>query len=154
MNAGRGQQGTSPWVFVGCGCGLAVLLIGLALGGLAYFGYQGAKQFEADMKDPAARTDRVLEILGAEDLPEGYHAVMGMSVPLVMDIAILSDREPGPEGEMDDLGSGRRCRLIGARQEQQIVDQARQALRLPHHPVAYRLPPIGTRVSASRESNC
>ena len=85
---------TSPWVWVGVGClGAVVLAVGgvIALGML---GYRKAKQFESELKDPQARAAKVQKILGTSHLPEGYHAFMGMSVPFVMDMAMLSDVEP------------------------------------------------------------
>lgn len=85
---------TSPWVWVGVGClGAVVVAVGAVIA-LGMFGYQKVKQFEADLKDPQARAAKVQKILGTSRLPEGYHGVVGMSVPFVMDMAILSDVEP------------------------------------------------------------
>ena len=92
------EKRTSPWVYVGVGCLALVLLAVAAVATLGYFGYRQAKQFAADMKDPQARTQKVLEALGADELPEGYHAVMSMSIPLVMDMAMLSDTPPDEHG--------------------------------------------------------
>lgn len=102
---GQDRQ-TSPWVWVGFGClGALVLAVGALLAAGA-FGYRKVKQLEAEIKDPQARAAKVRGILGTEHLPEGYHAVMGMSVPFVMDMAMLSDVEP-------DFRDGR--------QQQQVV---------------------------------
>ena len=85
---------TSPWVWVGVGClGAVVLAVGGVIA-VGMFGYHKAKQLGEEMKDPRARAAKVQKILGASRLPEGYHAMMGMSVPFVMDMAILSDAEP------------------------------------------------------------
>lgn len=89
------KRSTSPWVWVAVGCGGFVLLAGIAVVGLGLWGYKAAKQLETEMKDPASREAKVLEVLGAERLPEGYYPMVGFSVPLgLMDTAILSDREP------------------------------------------------------------
>jgi len=98
------EKRTSPWVYVGVGCLALVLLAVAAVATLGYFGYRQVKQFEADMKDPQARTQKALEALGADALPEGYHAVMSMSVPFVMDMAILSDEPPDADGRSHGRG--------------------------------------------------
>ena len=85
---------TALWVWIGAGC-LGLVMLGVT--GLivaAFFGYRQFKQFETDLKDPRARTAKVQKILGSTRLPQGYHAVIGLSVPLVMDMAMLSDKEP------------------------------------------------------------
>jgi hypothetical protein len=98
------KKKTSPWVYVGVGC-LIVGVLGLgAVGTVGYLGYRKAKQFGEEMKDPRARADKARAVLGAETLPEGYHAVMGMSIPFVMEMAMLSDEPPNPDGEMRELG--------------------------------------------------
>jgi hypothetical protein len=98
---------TSPWVWVGVGClGFVVLSVGGVIA-VGMFGYHKAKQFEAELKDPQARAAKVRSILGASQLPPGYHAVVGMSVPFVMDMAMLSDEEPDfqhPERRRGGLG--------------------------------------------------
>jgi hypothetical protein len=102
------SKGTSPWVWVGIGClGAVVLAVGAVLA-LGAFGYRKVKQLEAEIKDPQARTEKVRRILGTRHLPEGYHAVVGMSVPFVMDMAMLSDVEP-------DFREGRQPATLGRR---------------------------------------
>jgi len=99
---------TSPWVWVGAGClGAVVLAVG-ALAAVGFFGYRKVKQMETELKDPQARTAKVQKILGTQHLPEGYHAVVGMSVPFVMDMAMLSDVEP-------DFRDGRQHGALGER---------------------------------------
>jgi hypothetical protein len=85
---------TSPWVWVGVGCLGAVALAVAFFAALGYFGYRKVKQLETELKDPQARAAKVQKILGTTHLPEGYYAVVGMSVPFVMDMAMLSDVEP------------------------------------------------------------
>jgi hypothetical protein len=105
---GQPKKKTSPWVWVGIGClGAVVLAVG-ALIALGMFGYHKVKQLEAELKDPSARADKVKRVLGTDQLPPGYHAVMAMSIPLVMDMAMLSDVEP-------DFRDGRRQNALGER---------------------------------------
>ena len=94
---GRPQKPpTSPWVYVGCGCGLAVLLALAALTGLTWWGYQKGQEFQKTFKDPQARAAKTREVLPYRELPAGYYPVGSFSVPLLMEIAILSDEEPRP----------------------------------------------------------
>lgn len=98
------DEGRSAWAYVGLGC-LALAVVGvLATAGGGFWLYRGAKRFEAEIKDPAARTSKVLEVLGASELPAGYHAVVAFSVPFVMRFAILSDRPPDSTGQVRALG--------------------------------------------------
>jgi hypothetical protein len=98
------QKKTSPWVYVAVGC-VGIVFLGIAaVGTLGYLGYRKAKQFGEEMKDPKAREAKVKSVLGAEALPEGYHAIVGFSIPFMMDIAILSDQQPGPDGSTNNLG--------------------------------------------------
>lgn len=97
------SKSTSPWVWVAAGCGCAVLAAVFAIGGMGFFGYRWAKQVESGIKDPSQRQAKVLEVLGAEQLPEGYYPAMGLSVPFVMEMAMLTDREL-PAGELDQAG--------------------------------------------------
>ncbi len=89
---------TQPWVWVVVGCGGAVLLGFLVIGGLGFMGWRWARTFEQQMEDPDAREAKALEVLGAERIPEGYHAMMAMEVPFAMKMAILTDRPPDFEG--------------------------------------------------------
>ncbi|HEY7216583.1 MAG TPA: hypothetical protein VIC28_18325 [Thermoanaerobaculia bacterium] len=94
---GRTQKKpTSPWVYIGCGCGLAVLLALAGLAGLTYWGYQKGQEFERNFKDPKARTEKTREVVPYRELPAGYYPVGAFSIPLLMDVAIFSDEEPQP----------------------------------------------------------
>jgi hypothetical protein len=90
-----------PWGCVLGGCAIVVVLVIVSIGGAGYFGVKKAKQFAEDIKDPAVRAKKVQKILGAEQLPEGYYPVIGMSVPFVIDFALLSDRQSHDDGEPD-----------------------------------------------------
>jgi hypothetical protein len=89
----------SPWLYVGIGCG--VLLI-LGIGGVVAAGFfivKKGKEFQQDLANPVTRTEMVKKTLGAQTLPEGYHAILSISVPAIMDTAILSTRDPdAPRG--------------------------------------------------------
>ncbi|HYI03003.1 hypothetical protein [Hyalangium sp.] len=84
----------SPWLYVGIGCGALLLLgIGGFIFGVAFL-FKKGKQYTEDLSNPIARTEMVKKALGAQTLPEGYHGVMALSVPAIMDMAVLSTRSP------------------------------------------------------------
>ncbi len=88
----------SPWFYVGVGC-VVIIVLGLAVTALGGFWlFRSAKKLEEELKDPVARAEKVKKILGADELPEGYHALVAFSVPFVMETAILSDQEPDGSG--------------------------------------------------------
>jgi len=120
---------TSPWVYVAIGCGVAVVLAGIAVVVLGVFSYHKLKDFEAELKDPEARAAKVAEVLGAEELPTGYEPALALSIPFFMDMAILSDRpfpegeEPGHRGEMwEERGFLYFKMLSSARQRRELDD--------------------------------
>ena len=91
--------------YLGVGCLIAGILI---VGGFAAFGflaYRWGKGLEETMKDPTARQSRVLEILGGDELPEGYYGMVGFSVPMIMELAILTDHEASEDEDIPDLGA-------------------------------------------------
>jgi len=90
------------YVLLGCLGMLLVMVAVVAVGG--YWVYQWGQRMEAEMTDPRARREATLEILGAESLPDGYHAFMGMEAPFFGSTAILSDREPAFEEGNGDMG--------------------------------------------------
>jgi hypothetical protein len=87
---------TSPWMYVGCGCGIAVALVLAGLAAVTFFGYRKAKEVEQTFKDPEKRAAKTREILPYDELPRGYYPAGGVSVPLVMDMAMFSDKPPAP----------------------------------------------------------
>lgn len=93
----------SPWVYVGCGCSVLVVLGVLAVVGGGLFLSDKLEEVQEDMNDPVVRTEKVKRALGAQTLPEGYHAVMALSVPLVMDSAMLSTHKPGVPANMQKV---------------------------------------------------
>lgn len=90
----------------GLGVGCTILAaIGLVLGAIgAIWVYRRANLVERELRDPVARTARAAALLGTDTLPEGYHALAAFSVPLVLDLAVLTDVEPDAEGVIRDFG--------------------------------------------------
>jgi hypothetical protein len=81
---------------LGCGCGAIVVAVLAVLVAMAWFAYIQGERFEETLADPEARAARSREILGYEELPAGYHPMGGFSIPFVMEMAMLSDRDPAP----------------------------------------------------------
>ncbi len=98
------SKSTSPWVWVAAGCGCAVLAGVFAIGGMGFFGYRWAKKIESEISDPDQRRAKVLQVLGAERLPEGYYPAMGLSIPFIMEMAMLSDHELPPGKDFGGQG--------------------------------------------------
>lgn len=92
------EQETKRFSSLGCGCGsvMVVVLVGLMV--VAWMTYIQGRRFEETMADPEARAAKSREILGYEDLPDGYYAMGGFSTPFGTEMAMLSDRNP-PAGE-------------------------------------------------------
>lgn len=95
MNAtyGSSQSRYTVWHFIGCGCTVLVLLGLLVAGGAIFFGKQMVEGIKAGIEDPEVRAARAREILGYEDLPEGYYPGISISFPFVMQMAALGDHE-------------------------------------------------------------
>jgi len=99
------RKGTSPWVFIGVGCLVSILLIVAVIVAIGAWGFSQVRQLQRTMEDPVARTEAAAETLGADELPEGYHAMMAMSVPFgLVETAMLTDREPDEDGELRRFG--------------------------------------------------
>ena len=92
------QRGTSPWVYVGIGCLAAVLLIVAVIVGIGYVGYRSVRGTLESMEDPVARADAAMQILGVDELPDGYYPMVGMSIPFLLETAVLSDQPPDETG--------------------------------------------------------
>ena len=95
---GQSESRYTVWHFIGCGCTVLVLLGLVLAGGVFWFGKQMADRMEAGIKDPEERAARTREVLGYDELPEGYHPGFTFSVPFFMDMVSLGDKEP-PAGE-------------------------------------------------------
>ena len=95
---------TSPWLWIGCGCVLAILAIVAVIAGVAFFAFRSVRGLAESVKDPTARTERVTDILGTEELPEGYHPVIGFGIPLVGEVVVLAANEPDANGQLREFG--------------------------------------------------
>jgi len=95
METPPGEQ-TRRFSSLGCGCGsvMVVVLVGLMV--MAWLTYIQGRRFEKTMADPEARAALSREILGYEDLPDGYYPMGGFSTLFGTEMAMLSDRNPGP----------------------------------------------------------
>lgn len=83
------------WIVAGCG------LILLVTFSAVFWAVCSVKRMKTRLTDPVARTSEALEILGMEDLPDGYGAMFSIRVPLVVEIVILSDGVPLQDGTVD-----------------------------------------------------
>jgi len=105
------KKSTSPWVYVGCGCGAAVLLALAGMAGLTWWGFRQAKEIGDTMANPEKRAAKVQQVLAYKELPAGYYPAFSFSAPFgVMEMAILSDHEPSADSQAStDTGrAGRR----------------------------------------------
>jgi hypothetical protein len=89
---------------VGCGCLGALGAIAVLAVAVGFWGVQKARQFGEEIADPGERAKRVLAVLGASEMPEGYHPVVALSVPLLLDVAVLSDLPPDETGRAPEFG--------------------------------------------------
>ena len=90
------KKKTSPWLYVAIGCGGLVVLGGLAIAAGALFVFKKSDELNQDLANPVARAEKVKRALGARALPEGYHAIMTVSMPMLMDTTVISTRDAAP----------------------------------------------------------
>jgi hypothetical protein len=83
---------------VGCGCLGALGAVAVLTIAIGFWGVQKARQFGEEIADPGERAKRVLAVLKASEMPEGYHPVVAFSVPLLLDVAVLDSRPTRPAG--------------------------------------------------------
>ena len=118
---------TSPWIWVGCGCIVTILLLVTVAGGGMFFLTRKVQDFADTMKDPEARAERVAEILGADEFPEGYNPVMGFDIPFVGAVGVLASNVPDESGNMEQLGERgfaylKLTGVFGRKKRQEIKD--------------------------------
>lgn len=101
MNGSRASRCT-VWHFIGCGCSILLLLGLLLAGGAIFFGKQMIDGVKAGIEDPEVRAQRAQEALGYEELPEGYHPGISISLPFVMEMVTLGDRELPDRESVDE----------------------------------------------------
>lgn len=87
------QKRRSPWVYVGVGCGLALLL--LCGGGLIVVlgAAKMTKDWAEDMADPARRENKARKeaVATLGGIPEGYSAAVSFGVPMLFDMVMFVD---------------------------------------------------------------
>lgn len=93
------KKQTSPWVWVGVGCAVLVIFGVIAVVSVGYIAFRGVKGMEEGFSNPAVREQRTRALLPYRELPAGYEPVGTMSIPFVMDMAILSDKDTGAPRE-------------------------------------------------------
>jgi len=94
-----------PWGCVLGGCAATIVVVIVVVSVAGYFGVKKAKELGESMTDPAKRADRVMDVLGAESLPEGLYPGFALSVPFFMDLAFLVDNPPKENGEPGHMES-------------------------------------------------
>jgi hypothetical protein len=100
---GQGQRKTSPWVYVGCGCAVLVVIVAaLVLFAVKKVADTGHRM-EQGIRDPKVREQRTRELLPYNELPAGYYPAGALSIPYVLDMAFLADRAPGPNETHVDI---------------------------------------------------
>jgi hypothetical protein len=104
---GQGQPKTSPWVYVGCGCAVLVVLAALVALFVVKKVVDESHKMEQGLADPRVREQRTRELLSYRELPAGYYPAGALSLPYLLDMAFLGDRPPGPgdtHADMQDHG--------------------------------------------------
>lgn len=91
------------WHYVGCGCAVLFVLGVLGIGGCFWMMTNWGRQMKAELEDPEARAAKARALLGYDELPEGYHPGISFSIPFVMDVVMLGDRELPAEGDLRGL---------------------------------------------------
>jgi hypothetical protein len=91
------------WAWIGVGCAGTIGAIVLGTAGLFFWGAQWLGDAAEVMLDPAERLEKSLEILHADELPEGYYAVLALSI-FGNERAILSSNPWGEDGGPPDVG--------------------------------------------------
>lgn len=111
-----------PWTYLGVGCTVVAFALLAAVVGLGYWFYQSASKMREEMTEPASREAKAKAVLGCTEIPEGYHAALAVSVPFVMDLAILGDRAPeaGNGGRLFDRRGFVYLRTLRRRNEAEI----------------------------------
>jgi len=92
------------FAYIGIGCIVIVGLMAIAAGACGVWVYSETQRFEAEASDPEARGARVLSVLGADSLPDGYYPMVAFSIPFVMETALLTDEVPTEEAEEANFG--------------------------------------------------
>ena len=91
------------WAWIGCGCAGAIGAIVLGTARLFFWSVQRVGDYAEWMLDPAERLEKTLDVLHADELPEGYYAILAFSI-FGAEVAILSSNPSGEDGRPPDVG--------------------------------------------------
>jgi hypothetical protein len=83
------RESRSPWSFVRIGCVALLAASAVAFVAFIFVGQRMARSIREQMADPGLRLAKVRELLGATELPEGFEPALGVSVPLLGQVAVL-----------------------------------------------------------------
>lgn len=95
------EKKTSPWVWVLGGCGCLLVGGGIAVVALGGWLFSEIRDIESTVRDPVKRASKTQEALGYEKLPDGYHPLIGLRIPFILELGVLTDRQPDAEGDID-----------------------------------------------------
>jgi hypothetical protein len=98
------SRGTSPWIFIGVGCLLSIFAVVAVVVAIGAWGFSQVRELQRTMEDPGARTELAAEMLATDEIPEGYNAVVALSIPFLMETVVLSDKEPDENGRIVGFG--------------------------------------------------
>lgn len=96
------RKNKSPWFYLGIGCAVVAVIAVILAGTCGYAGYRFFGKVKQEFTDPAAREQKVLELLGTTSIPQGYVAGFALDVPLAMQVAFLTDQEVKVSGDSVD----------------------------------------------------
>ena len=98
-------KGVPRGVWIGVGCLGAIGAIVLGTAGFFFWGMQTLYDAGQSMADPVERLEKTLKVIHADELPEGYYAVMAFSIPFFdYDYADLSNKPLDADGRPPDFG--------------------------------------------------
>lgn len=86
---------------IAAGCAVIVGLMAISAGACGVWLWREGQRIQSEMTDPGVRRDKVLEVLRTDRIPDGYYPMAAMSVPFVMEMAMLTDRAPDAQGEVE-----------------------------------------------------
>jgi hypothetical protein len=94
----------SPLFYIAMGCGglMALIVAGMLVAALMVA--QCSKSMVDGITDPSAKAANVKKMLGTT--PTGYYPVMTFSIPMMMEMAMLGDHPPPPDGGFPDFERG------------------------------------------------
>jgi hypothetical protein len=96
------QRKTSPWVYIGCGCAVLLVLAVIAFFFIGRKFVEEGHKIAQGMTDPRVADQRAREMLAYSALPDGYYPAGALSIPFLMDMALLGDH-PFQGGERKGL---------------------------------------------------